>query len=247
MKKFLVLTLAAVVLTSTSVFASRPRGVEASYHGQLGLNTEPGMLEKWCALPNFSFDEQGGIAGWTSMSCNGCHIGASWNPTKDTDCTYCHQSARPVKGSADIPTVAKCMTCHIKDTSKRGDLFTASTDVHIAAGMLCQDCHVRTSDKRRASDHQFLKGTAIDTTEPTMEGTVDCAACHTSKPHGKGVKRYARINRHLAKVACETCHTGQRPAGALLSRRWDKFSSGKPVTTKRPPGWMPEYKWYDNT
>jgi hypothetical protein len=23
------------------------------------------MLEKWCALPNFSFEQQGGIDGWT--------------------------------------------------------------------------------------------------------------------------------------------------------------------------------------
>ncbi|MDX2416562.1 MAG: IPTL-CTERM sorting domain-containing protein, partial [Xanthomonadales bacterium] len=64
--------------------------------------------------------------------------------------TYCHDSDYPLteRGELqeiDVPTVAKCMTCHVKDTAKRGDIFDPEAgpevDVHIAAGMLCQDCH----------------------------------------------------------------------------------------------------------
>ncbi len=42
--------------------------VESSYHGQLGRSPALGgwgnglgMLEKWCAIPNFSFEKQGRI------------------------------------------------------------------------------------------------------------------------------------------------------------------------------------------
>ncbi len=256
--KFLALLIALVALQlSPGPATANPGGVEASYHGELGLGSHLGMLEKWCALPNFSFEQENGIDGWSSKSCNACHIGASWNPTKPfADCTYCHASADPVAG--DSPTISKCMTCHKKDTSKRGVLFTAEEDVHIAAGMLCQTCHVKATDE--LSDHQFLKGTAMDTTEETMEGTLSCtvAGCHDAQPHqvnsadsnsksGKG-RNGETLNLHTAKVACETCHTGLRPAAALASRKWNMFTdSGSPVTTKRAAGWQPLYKWYDNT
>ena len=109
----------------------------------MGYGTGTGMLEKWCALPNFSYYQQDGIDGWTKQSCNNCHIGASWNPTKDTpDCTRCHVSATPVLGDAEVDN-SRCMTCHMKDTAKRGDLFEPEFDVHIDAGFVCQDCHVR--------------------------------------------------------------------------------------------------------
>jgi len=49
-------------------------------------------------------------------------------------------------------------------------------------------------------------------------------------------------------VACETCHTGLRPAKALASRKWNVFKEdGSPLTTKRDVGWLPVHKWYDNT
>ena len=254
----LLIAIIVLQLAFVPVLAAKPGGVEASYHGEMGLGSGLGMLEKWCALPNFSFDQQNGVDGWSAQSCNACHIGASWNPVKSSaDCSYCHQSANPTVG--DAPSVDKCMTCHKKDTAKRGVLFTAEQDVHIAAGMLCHDCHKIAKD--RYSDHQFLKGTAIDTTEPTKEGTMSCVSgdCHSPQPHfvnnGKksGTKpakaaHGSTLNSHTEKVACETCHTGLRPAPALASRQWNSFTaSGAPVTTKHTANWKPEYKWYDNT
>jgi methanogenesis multiheme c-type cytochrome len=61
------------------------------------------------------------------------------------------------------------------------------------------------------------------------------------------MKKGKALNKHTRKVACETCHTGLRPAMALESRKWNVFSDGKPVTTKYAVGWLPEHKWYDNT
>jgi methanogenesis multiheme c-type cytochrome len=207
------------------------------------------MLEKWCALPNFSYYQQDGITGWTTQSCNGCHIGASWNPTRDEPlCIYCHVSAAPVANDGDVPTIAKCLTCHSKDTAKRGDVFTPEEDVHINLGFVCQDCHWRETDA--LSDHQFRKGTAMDTTEQTMMGTMSCtmSTCHDAQPHSAVTDRGIALNTHNEKVACETCHTGLRPAAALASRQWNVFNeAGAVKTTKHAAGWLPVHKWYDNT
>lgn len=248
LKRCTPLFVVGLVLTlSLPAFAG---GVETSYHGQMGLGTGLGMLEKWCALPNFSFDQQGGIAGWTTQNCNGCHIGAAWNPTKSTaNCVTCHNTATPT--AAASPTVANCMTCHKKDTEKRGDIFTPDTDVHLAAGMVCQDCHVRMTDPAGVSDHQFARGTSLDTSEPTVKGTMSCLSggCHPAQPHPGTTDRATSLNAHLDKVACETCHTARsRPGAALGSRQWNVFTAaGTPLSTMRAPGWKPVYKWYDNT
>ena len=126
--------LALIALPLATVSATEPEQVGASYHGQMGIDTGLGMLEKWCALPNFSFEKQGGIAGWTAKDCNNCHIGASWNPTRDqTDCNKCHTEASAE--AATPPTIANCTAvCHKKDIAKRGDQFTAEFDAQDFTG-----------------------------------------------------------------------------------------------------------------
>jgi methanogenesis multiheme c-type cytochrome len=216
--------------------------IEESYHGQMGMGTGTGMAEKWCALANFSFEQEGGVDGWLEHGCGDCHIGAAWNPERyQADCYLCHDR----EDVMNVP-VAGCLNCHGVDTAKRGDLFTASEDVHMAAGMLCQDCHATEEDDW--IHHQFAKGMAIDTTEPTMEGTLSCtSACHSLAPHS-GARDSWRLNQHVQNVACETCHTGRRPATALAARNWTIFDAeGKPATVWREASWLPEHKWYDAT
>ena len=235
---------ALLVVSCIGVSYASIGGVENSYHGQLGRIADDGwgnglgMLEKWCALPNFNLVEQGQSA-WED-DCGGCHIGASWSASEpDLGCTRCHGDSMD-----KAPTVDKCMDCHKKDTSKRGDVFDADNDAHIAAGMNCQDCHPRLSDNY--SNHQIAKGTVIDTTEDTMEGSMDtCADCHGLTPHRHNVRNGGMLDKHCDDVACEVCHTGLRPGSALASREWNEFTAaGKPVTVKRGTDWLPEHKWY---
>jgi methanogenesis multiheme c-type cytochrome len=203
-----------------------------------------GMLEKWCALPNFNLEEQGQTA-WEGK-CGSCHIGASWrsDSVSTPDCTKCHEGSIDTELTA--PTVAKCMDCHSKDTAKRGDVFDAGNDAHIAAGMNCQDCHPRLSDNK--SDHQIAKGTVIDTSEDTMEGSMDtCADCHGLMPHRHNVSHGGMLDKHCDEVACEVCHTGLRPGSALANRTWAEFTAaGKPVTGMRGTDWLPDHKWYSS-
>jgi len=227
-----IILMALLVVASIGVsYADIEDRVENSYHGQLGRIADEGwgnglgMLEKWCALPNFNLGEQGQSA--LEDDCGGCHIGASWSASEpEPDCTRCHGGS--IGNKLTAPTVAKCMDCHKKDTSKRGDVFDADNDAHIAAGMNCQDCHPRLSDKY--SNHQIAKGTVIDTTEDTMEGSMDtCADCHGLTPHSHTVSHGGALDKHCDEVACEVCHTGLRPGCALASREWNEFTElGKP-------------------
>jgi len=249
-----------------------PSEVEQSYHGQLGYGTGLGMVDKWCPLSYFKFDEEEGVAGWVGRKCDECHVGAKWNPNKpDVNCLSCHPSVNQVNGNyvVEIPTIKECYTCHIKDTEKRGDLFDPSQDVHLGAGSdenlaagfganpaaapqrSCQYCH-------SAKNHQIGKGEVIDTSEPTKtDPVVSCtmSGCHSSTPHtkeaveGKDVDEADRLDQHCQKVACETCHTDNQTRSnlAMLSRDWTRFKNGKPLTQYHETGWVPEYKWYDGT
>ncbi|UCF73363.1 MAG: hypothetical protein JSW35_02605 [Deltaproteobacteria bacterium] len=220
---------------------------ESSYHGQLGRSPALGgwgnglgMLEKWDAFNNFSFEKQGRIRGW-KQKCGQCHTSTYRDPaTGKTDCRLCHKT----KDGKGKPTVAQCARCHhTYGTLKRGDMFDEEHDIHIAVGMRCHDCHERLTDPH--SNHQFAKGYAIDTTENTMEGTLSCTKCHEEKPHTGLSEGEILDGKHVERIACVTCHTGPRPGKAIKSRSWNKYTKdGNPVTEKRQPGWIPKHKWY---
>jgi methanogenesis multiheme c-type cytochrome len=221
--------------------------VESSYHGQLGRSPSLGgwgnglgMLEKWDAFNNFSFEKQGRIRGFKEH-CGECHTSSYRDPaTGKTDCLLCHKT----KDGKGKPTVAQCAKCHeLYGRLKRGDIVDEEHDVHIAIGMRCHDCHERLSDKY--SDHQFAKCYAIDTTEDTMKGTLSCTKCHEEKPHSRLDEGEILDSKHVTRIACATCHTGPRPEKAIKSRNWSKFTEdGKPVTEKWAAGWIPKHKWY---
>ena len=242
MAKKLLSIIGLLVLLALTCAGAKAQFTEGSYHSELGQGTGTGMLERWNALYNFSFQQQGGVEGWEAQDCADCHVGADWRTERPGfNCLLCHES-----GTFEVVTVEGCLNCHWRETFLRGDRFTIENDVHIASGFACQSCHLRTEDKH--SDHQFLKGMAIDTTEPTLEGTVSCTRfCHLAEPHVGGPNG-GKLNQHTDKVACETCHTGARPASALESRDWTAFDEqGKPLDTMRGEGWIPGHSWYDNT
>ncbi len=246
-KTLMVLMILSLILLFYLAGAQARDVAESSYHGQLGKSPALGgwgnglgMLEKWDAFNNFSFEKQGRIKGF-NKKCGQCHVSAYRDPaTGKTDCRLCHKT----KDGKGKPTVAQCAKCHSSyGALKRGDVLDEEHDIHIAVGMRCHDCHERLSDPR--SDHQFAKGYAIDTTEDTMEGTLSCIKCHEERPHERLDEGEILDSNHVNNIACVTCHTGPRPGEAIESRSWNKFTKdGKPVTKKRTPGWIPKHKWY---
>ena len=110
-----------------------------------------------------------------------------------------------------LPEKTNCLQCHAKagggDAVKRGDLALASADtadvqydVHMstsAGDLKCQQCHIFRS-------HRFAgKGSDIRPTDLDIQ--IVCSACHTHKANNNGHSSSA-INRHVARVACQTCH-----------------------------------------
>lgn len=172
--------------------------------------------------------------------------------------------------SVGVPGRINCGICHFfsggEDGSKNGDLSstliktTKTHDVHmgsIASGgqdMACQECH-RTRDHRISGASTFLA---------TFDGRVNCVDCHTGKmaPHQK-YPNGSIINRHLASVACQTCHIPVFAKVQATKVSWDWSTAGKDIEPeeqfdkdtydKRKGSYVwkqklvPTYAWFNGT
>ncbi|MFO7716772.1 thrombospondin type 3 repeat-containing protein [Desulfosarcina sp.] len=176
---------------------------------------------------------------------------------ENVDCLVCHnddyaaQRARLPDGSMGVaqpddgmvrnvhrPTRANCLACHATagggDGVKRGDLSRATVtnadrnfDVHMngsGANLECQSCHV--FDKHKV----IGKGSDLRPTDDLARGSeVSCLTCHADKNSPKGHDT-AKINDHVARVACQTCHI---PVYAKVAtetyRDWRIHHDGSPA------------------
>lgn len=153
---------------------------------------------------------------------------------QNVDCLVCHQQAykrKKVNGlfvpdSANMtinmdraaqtvhePTRATCLQCHAKggggDNNKRGDMSVAHAntadrnfDVHMAttgADLSCQKCHTTRNHR--------IAGRGSDLRETDLEVQMSCSTteCHPTKASLTGHST-ADVNKHVKKVACQTCH-----------------------------------------
>jgi hypothetical protein len=149
------------------------------------------------------------------------------------DCLMCHneeyatQRIRLSDGSMGVeapvdsmvqniiePNRANCLACHAKagggDGVKRGDLsMTTITnsdphfDVHMNTSgkdLDCQACHV-------FENHRVIgKGSDLRPTDDLARGSeVSCLTCHRDKDTSTGHVN-SKINDHVTRVACQTCH-----------------------------------------
>ena len=102
--------------------------------------------------------------------------------------------------NAQRPTSEMCSRCHLKAAGgpnyKHGDYPTPGTDVNLAAGIECVDCHTTESHKVAGGGYMIA--------QELPEITVACQNCHTDDPHG-GQEAYW-LNEHTSRVSCQTCH-----------------------------------------
>ncbi len=148
------------------------------------------------------------------------------------DCMVCHQDAyrrKKVDGrfvpDEDAMTITmneaartvhppgryNCLQCHAKagggDAVKRGDLTMAQIsttdrnfDVHMAttgANMRCQECHTFT-------DHK-VAGKGSDLRPTDSADLLECSDCHSNMTTNDGHEG-DYVERHITRVACQTCH-----------------------------------------
>ena len=179
-------------------------------------------------------------------TCNRCHAGYGWSDKDfdfdnqyNVDCLICHDntgtydkmrggSGYPVPGidlkavvqSVGRPLKDNCGYCHFHggggNNVKHGDLEMAllsaprTVDVHMGldgGNMECVDCH-------SAENHVMLGRYYAVSSENTQRAT--CEQCHTSTPH-----TVSKLNEHVVKVDCRTCHIPVYAKVNATKMRWD--------------------------
>ncbi len=206
--------------------------------------------------------------------CNTCHPGNHLSDVGSTgadaeaavDCLVCHSSKydwskrkpfktadgkiaigqdRSVEAALAVgkPGVRNCMACHENAGGgaliKRGFAYDAAHDSHAAKGMTCADCH-------KSKDHRIPTG--FDPNNWANDGVrIACGDCHGATPH-----KDSDYDRHLARIACQTCHI-PATGGAVAKdfTRWTKDAATgfwEPTTIRRDPSaTKPVYAWFDGT
>ena len=180
------------------------------------------------------------------------------------------------------PTTRKsCLNCHAgaagADGAKRGDLNSQmaspsiTLDRHMSpagSDMTCSDCH-------SAGNHRiFGRGLDLRANDvpPVFAGAdtnpagnqFACTACHTASTVHNAVTNGATFARHVAKVACQTCHIPSYGKGVAteIARDWQAPHVSQTACNGRG-GWLPEevksstvtppvpvtpsYQWFDGT
>ncbi|MBN2358291.1 MAG: Ni/Fe-hydrogenase cytochrome b subunit [Deltaproteobacteria bacterium] len=142
-----------------------------------------------------------------SIDCLVCH---------DTSDRHRHSDGGLLDPGVDLAAVAarigrpgrgNCAGCHIWSDGGsdvgHGDLEPlliqppADFDVHMGrADMRCQDCHTTVR-------HQ-IAGRSLSA--PADEGRVTCERCHGGEPHRIAGLLGRHLDRHVAAVACVSCH-----------------------------------------
>lgn len=184
-------------------------------------------------LANF---HEGGAA------CSMCHDERLRGDTPEVeDFTAAAQSVGP-------STRASCGSCHFDADGglgvKHGDLNpdllepAATLDVHMAAapdgaGFTCSTCH--TTTEHAIAGSRYSGGPGDGPERPALAGAAaSCQGCHSATPHG-AVASGARLDRHIDRVACETCHIPAIARGETATRvLWDWSTVGTLGRDRRP-------------
>ena len=111
------------------------------------------------------------------------------------------------------------------------------------AGFLCIDCH-------RTEKHQ-IPGRAFSVSTENANG-ISCTDCHR-QPH-----QDERLNKHLARVACDTCHIPAFARNVPTKMEWDWSKAGDKTRPEDPHHYLkikgefvygnnvtPEYHWFN--
>jgi hypothetical protein len=237
-----------------------------------GINEDAGMITRYC-----SFCGTVAAINWAelvetkkgtvSTGCGKCHVGGNIGGDKfkggssGIDCLICHaktyaMAKRTVREKEGVlqwatdnspeaaasvgPTTSEsCKRCHEEYmTNYRGTPFAEGTDSHAALGMRCTNCHT-------VKNHKIARGNQVaDLWANDLPAVAHaCIQCHIERRH-----KTAAINRHLKKLACESCHV--HSAQGVVARDWTKavFSDEKGYyvpQTEEVSETTPVFAWFN--
>ena len=141
------------------------------------------------------------------------------------------------------PERSNCLACHAKagggDAVKRGDLALASArttdaqyDVHLStarADLNCQDCHI--------TQNHRMAGKGSDLRETDLDVEIACTDCHGNKTSTSG-HQTADVNRHVSRVACQSCHIptyAKNAADSAATEATETHRTWKSTLAEAPP------------
>ncbi|MBF0161940.1 MAG: tetrathionate reductase family octaheme c-type cytochrome [Magnetococcales bacterium] len=153
--------------------------------------------------------------------------------------------------SVGAPGRRNCGVCHFyggaHDGAKHGDLDSSlflpdrNLDVHMDAKGLnfrCVTCHdaqghgVSGSRYRMKAVNHF----GINIPGHSTETHTSCESCHGESPH----REIAKLNKHVQRIACQTCHIPRMARGGNKTMTyWDWSTAGRLGEQGRP---VPEEK-----
>ncbi|NWF82377.1 MAG: hypothetical protein HXY18_00945 [Bryobacteraceae bacterium] len=166
-------------------------------------------------------------------------VAAGEKPKVEYNKALFHENGNVTVHIAPLPRNETCLNCHAKpDWKKRGASFSAHTDVHLAKGLKCVDCHTsgsRAFDARvRGKEvHQFGKGDdPSGWVRNDLDNTVrTCESCHEQGTLGAPIAKHSWLPPlHLEKIACAACHIPRRYTKAALVQASDVFNGAPRIT-----------------
>lgn len=191
----------------------------------------------------------------TRMDCLICHDTTDQYAKVPTGAgmPYPEINLREVAENVGKPSRKTCGDCHFQggggDAVKHADMNsilyypTRDCDVHMGGmDFQCQDCH-------KTRNHKIA---GRSTSVPVAEGSRSCEVCHTSTPHkhhvGEGHEGHNllnhHLNRHVAHIACVTCHSPVYSKCKPTKTVWDWSKAGdKKRKPKKDEYGMDDYSW----
>ena len=224
--------------TLINTFCTNARGNEgmcAQCHAGYGWKDE-----------TFDFTNEGNI------DCVVCHdrTGGYYktpNSAGNKACSIMFEGKKPIDWAKVAQSVGKpgrenCGSCHFYggggDGVKHGDLDSSlkfpdhKLDVHMDAEGLnfaCTTCHVTRQHLWAGSRYNVM---AHDTEGLGLPGerrdVATCESCHSESPHDNTEVVGIKLNGHVDKIACQTCHIPSIARGGVATMvDWDWRTAGK--------------------
>ena len=205
--------------------------------------------------------------------CGKCHASygsLEYNfSVENIDCLICHApnykktasgpdpsiDATAAARNVGLPTREMCLRCHALasggNNNKRGNLELAmgatnisrDLDVHMGAGMVCQDCHTF------KNHHVSGRGMDLRVDDTTTAVSCDDKRCHGPKPHHPEGSMY---NKHTDRLYCTACHitTYGKVHTVEMSRDWEHLhlkGDAYHITIVRESNPTPIHVWWNRT
>jgi len=162
-------------------------------------------------------------------------------------CSIMFEGKQPIQWakvaqSAGLPGRENCGGCHFYggggDGVKHGDLDSSlihpdrKLDVHMdeqGLNFACTECHRTNKHVWAGSRYDMIAHDTEGTGKPGQRRDVaTCESCHGNAPHDNGSLEGIKLNNHVDRIACQTCHIPAIARGGVATKTdWDWRTAGK--------------------